>query len=401
MKLVQINNVCGIGSTGKICVGISRILNAQGAENYILYSSGTTEYPQAIKCTEKFPKLQALRSRILGNYGFNSLQTTKQIIVELERIQPDIVHLHNLHAHNCNMEMLMDYFKEKKTKLIWTFHDCWAFTAYCPHFVMAKCEKWKTGCCNCIQAKSFSWFIDRSAWLYNKKKEVFSGLDLTIVTPSKWLASLLKESFFRNYPVKVIHNGIDTDIFQPRTSAFRKKHHITEEKFIILGVAIQWVPRKGADVFIRLAKRLDPEKFQIVLVGTDNQVDKLLPENVISIHRTSNQAELAEIYSAADLFVNPTREEVLGLVNIEALACGTPVITFRTGGSPECIDEHTGMIVDCDDEEALYRAILKIETERPFSAEACRIRAQQFSEKEKYIEYYKLYAQATNANLQK
>ena len=259
---------------------------------------------------------------------------------------------------------------------------------------MAKCNKWKTECHDCIQAKSFSWFVDRSTWLYNKKKEVFSDLDLTITTPSQWLADLVKESFLRNYPVEVIHNGIDTNAFYPRASTFREDHHIPQDKCILLGVAIQWVPRKGADVFIRLAEKLDMEKFQIVLVGTDDKVDRTLPENIISIHRTANQAELAEIYSAADLFVNPTREEVLGLVNLEALACGTPVITFRTGGSPETIDEKTGMVVDCDDEEALYQAILKIAAERPFSQEDCVARAQQFSEKDKYMEYYRIYEEA-------
>lgn len=394
MKLVQINNVCGIGSTGKICVGISRILNAQGAENYILYSSGTTEYPQAIKCTEKFPKLQALRSRILGNYGFNSLQTTKQIIVELERIQPDIVHLHNLHAHNCNMEMLMDYFRKNRTKLFWTFHDCWAFTAYCPHFVMAQCNKWKAGCNNCIQARSFSWFFDRSSWLYGKKKRSIRDLDLTIITPSQWLADLVRESFFEQYPVNVIYSGIDTTIFKPRTSDFRKKYHIPENKFMILGVATEWVPRKGADVFVRLTERLDCDKFQIVMVGTDEHIEQLLPPSVISIYHTADQIELAEIYSAADLFVNPTREEVLGLVNLESLACGTPVITYRTGGSPECVDKNTGIVVECDDEDALYQAILEIEAGRTFLPEACRDRALCFSEEEKYAQYYSLYEQA-------
>ncbi|MEE1328141.1 MAG: glycosyltransferase [Oscillospiraceae bacterium] len=391
MKLVQINTVCGSGSTGKICVGISRILNAEGIENQILYSVGNTAYPQGIKCTEPIPRLQAVRSRLLGNYGFNSHITTKRIIEELDRMQPDVVHLHNLHGHNCNLEILMNYFRTKKIRLIWTFHDCWAFTAYCPHFIMAKCDKWKTGCHHCVQTRTFSWFMDRSKWLYQKKKNACENLDLTIVTPSKWLADLVNESFLKDYPVKVINNGVDLEIFRPRPSNFREQYNIPEDRFILLGVATKWVPRKGADVLVRLAERLEAEKFQLVLVGTDENMDAQLPDNVISIHHTENQEQLAEIYSAADLFVNPTREEVLGLVNIESLACGTPVVTFRTGGSPECIDEKTGTVVDCDDEETLYREILRIAAERPFSAQNCVERAATFEEKRKYKEYLGLY----------
>lgn len=391
MKVVQINAVCGFGSTGKICVGISRILSSQGIENYILYCTGSTDYPNGVKCAEPLPKLQALRSRVLGNYGFNSRRTTRILIRELERIGPDVVHLHNLHGHNCDLELLMDYFREKKTKLVWTFHDCWAFTAYCPHFVMAGCEKWRTGCHHCSQRRTFSWFFDRSRWLYEKKKRAFSGLDMTIATPSEWLAGLVKESFLKEYPVVVVNNGIDLDVFKPTPSDFRQKYGISQDQFLLLGVAIQWVPRKGADVFMRLARRLDPERFKIVLVGTDDAIDKQLPENIISIHRTANQTELAEIYTAADLFVNPTREDTFPTVNMESIACGTPVLTFHTGGSPEIIDGKTGAAVDCDDEEALYRSIIRIEADRPFAREDCRAHALFYDENRKFREYAQLY----------
>lgn len=390
MKVVQVNSVCGSGSTGKICVGISQVLSRNGIENYILYTTGSSEYPYAIKCAGRFQKLQALRSRILGNYGFNSREATKILISKLEQIKPDVVHLHNLHGHNCNLRILMDYFRRHNTKLIWTFHDCWTFTAYCPHFVMASCDKWKSGCHHCAQRKTFSWFLDRSTWLYKEKKAAFSELNLTIVTPSQWLANLVKESFLKDYPVQVINNGIDLDVFRPNAAGFRAKYHISEDKYILLGVAVKWVPRKGADVFIRLAQRLDPEKFQIVLVGTDDTVDKQLPSNIISIHRTANQSELAEIYSAADLFVNPTREDTFPTVNMESLACGTPVLTFRTGGSPEMLDNTTGRVVTCNDEERLYQAILSI-ADHPFDRDACLKKAAGFDQKDRYDEYVDLY----------
>ena len=391
MKVVQINAVCGFGSTGKICVGISKVLCSQGIENYILYNSGCSDRPLGIKCAEPLPKVQALRSRILGNYGFNSRISTKKLIRELQRIAPDVVHLHNLHGHNCDLEMLMAYFRETKTKLVWTFHDCWAFTAYCPHFVMAGCEKWKTGCHHCSQRRTFSWFFDRSSWLFEKKKRAFSGLDMTIVTPSEWLAGLVKESFLKEYPVVVVNNGIDLNVFKPTPSDFRQNHGIREDQVLLLGVAIGWHPRKGADVFMRLARRLDPDRFRIVMVGTDDQIDRQLPENIISIHRTANQAELAQIYTAADLFVNPTREDTFPTVNMESLACGTPVLTYRTGGSPEILDDKTGMVVDCDDEEALYDAIMRIGHEQPFSWTDCRSRGLSYDENRKFREYSALY----------
>lgn len=396
MRIVQINTTCGVGSTGKICVGISQVLSAESIENYVIYSARSNGYGLGIGCsTKKYISFQSLKSRIFGNYGFNSKRATGKIINELERIKPDIVHLHNIHGHDCDLEMLFTYFKERKTKLIWTFHDCWAFTGYCSHFVMMKCNKWISGCNDCVQMNSFSFFFDRSSYLYEKKKQLFTGLDLTIVTPSQWLADLVKQSFLKDYPVKVINNGIDLSIFKPSESEFRKKYAL-ENKKVILGVSFGWNSRKGIDVFVDLAGRL-PDEYIIVLVGTDAKVDKKLPENIISIHRTQNQRELAEIYSASDVFVNPTREENYPTVNMESIACGTPVITFRTGGSPEILDENCGSVVDCDDVDALEREIICICTKKPYSNEACIKKAQEFDQNERFKEYLELYERVNSA----
>ena len=395
MKIVQINSVCGSGSTGKICIAISEMLTKENVENYILHTSGRADYPKGIRyMSNSEVKWQAAKAKLTGLYGFQSKAATKRLLAELDRITPDIVHLHNLHSHNVHLGDLLTYLKKKKIKIFWTFHDCWTFTAYCPYYDIAKCSRWKTeGCHDCPQREKYSWFFDRSRKLFEAKKQLLSDLEMTIITPSQWLADQVKMSFLMNNAIKVINNGIDLNVFAPRESDFRKKYGL-DSKYILLGVAFGWGRRKGLDVFIRLAERLDPEKYQIVLVGTDDKVDKLLPNNVISIHRTTNQKELAEIYSAADLFVNPTREENYPTVNMEALACGTPVVTFRTGGSPECLDENTGVVVDCDDEEALYHAILRIEEEKPFAVENCVMRAQGFAENEKFAEYCKLYNQA-------
>lgn len=389
MKVVQINATCGIGSTGKICVGISQLLTAADIENYILCSRNNG-YPLGIPCaSDSYIKFQALKSKLMGNYGFHSRQATQKMIAELERIQPDIVHLHNIHGHDCDLEMLFTWFRQNRTTLIWTFHDCWAFTAYCPHFTMAKCDKWKVGCKQCVQHRCYSWFFDRSRSLFEKKKELFSGLDMTIVTPSQWLANLVKQSFLRVYPVRVIHNGIALDVFKPVFSNFRSTYCL-ESKKIALGVSFGWDARKGLDVFIELSKRL-PANYQIVLVGTDANVDKLLPKNILSIHRTQNQQELAEIYTAADVFVNPTREENYPTVNMEALACGTPVLTFRTGGSPEMLDESCGAVVACDDVDALEKEILRICTDTPYEKTACLNKSREFDQNERFKKYLKLY----------
>ncbi len=390
MKIVQINATCGVGSTGKICVDISQMLSEKNIENYILYSSKSNGYQLGIKCSDdKYIKFQALKSRILGNYGFNSKKATEKMINELERIKPDIVHLHNIHGHDCNLEMLFKYFKEHKTKLVWTFHDCWGFTGYCTYFTMLKCDKWQNQCADCIQREKFSWFFDKSSNLFKKKKQLFAGLDMTIVTPSQWLSDMVGQSFLKEYSIQVIYNGIDLAIFKPTSSEFRKKYGL-ENKKIVLGVSIGWEKRKGLDMFARLSKRL-PDDYQVVLVGTNQKIDQMLPKNIISIHRTQNQQELAEIYSVSDVFVNPTRDEVFGLVNVEALACGTPGITFNSGGSPECYDDMCGTVVECDDIDSLEKEIIRICSQKPYSKEACIKKSKEFDKNERYKEYLELY----------
>lgn len=391
MKVVQINSTCGVGSTGKICVSISKLLSDENVENYILYTSGTSGYPLGIKCSGTvYKKIQALKSRVLGNYGFNSGKATKKIIAELKHVEPDIVHLHNIHGHDCNLEMLFKYLKGSNVKVIWTFHDCWAFTAYCTYFDEVYCEKWKIECKKCPQRKKYSWLFDRSTELFKKKKNLFSGIDMTIITPSKWLADKIKESFLAEYEVKIINNGIDLSFFNLTESKYKEKNKM-EDKKMVLGVSFEWEKRKGLDVFIELSKRL-PENYQIVLVGTNETIDELLPDNIISVHRTQNQKELAEIYTAADVFVNPTREENYPTVNMEAIACGTPVVTFRTGGSPEIIGENCGAVVEKNDIDAMEKEIIRICEEKPYSPQICAEYAKRFDKDicfKKYLELYR------------
>ena len=380
MKVVQINATCGAGSTGAICVAVSRLLTEQGIENYILYSSGKSEYPLGIKYMDDADaKVQALRARIFGNYGFNSQKATKRLIAELERIEPDVVHLHNLHGHNCDLTMLF-----------WTFHDCWSFTAYCPHFSMIGCDRWKTGCHDCPQYRKMSWFFDRSSTLYQRKKELFSGLDLTVVTPSQWLADLVSQSFFAGYSIKVITNGIDLRVFKPTVGDFRQKYGL-EDKHIVLGVACAWDRRKGLDVFLDLHDRLDASKYSIVLVGTNDAVDKQLPPDIVSVHRTENRRALAEIYTAADVFVNPTREENYPTVEMEALACGVPVLAFNTGGCPEIIDDSCGMVIEYNSVNEMQKAIQIVCESHPFPRATCEKWGKRFSAEDRFADYVSLY----------
>ena len=379
-----------MGSTGKICVAVSELLTQREVDNTIFYTLGESKYPKGVKYSNLcYTKCQALFSRVFGNYGFNSRLITRRLIRQLKKLSPDIVHLHNLHAHNLHLDMLFRYLKENQIKVFWTFHDCWAFTAYCPYFDAVNCDKWKTACQNCPQRKQYSWFFDRSTSLFERKKAMLEGLDLTVITPSSWLAELVKQSVFKEFPLEVIHNGINLSIFQPCESNFREQYAL-ENKFVLLGVANGWDKRKGLDVFVRLAEELD-ERFKIVLVGVSESLKRSLPEKILALTKTKTQRELAEIYSMADLFVNPTVEDNYPTVNMEALACGTPVLTYATGGSGEIPDESCGLSIPIGDEMLLKEAILTIREKRPFTKEACLKRATFFNEQDRFAEVLSLY----------
>lgn len=395
MKVLQINTVYKYGSTGKIVGDLQALCHANGIECVCAHrydegkgGSDTLSVSSWLDChvhnrLSRYTALQGCFSRI----------KTAAFLRKVRRLSPDVIHLHNLHGSYINLPLLFSFLKKRDIPVIWTLHDCWAFTGGCPHFTMDHCDQWRNVCCPCPRSVELPLPFRRDRkWMLSKKKDWFTGItNMTLVTPSVWLSQLVAQSFLREYPSVVIPNGVDLDIFKPTPSDFREKHHIPAEKKILLGVAFGWGPRKGLDVFVSLAERLAHEQYQIVLVGTDERIDAQLPSSIISIHRTNNQQELAAIYTAADLFVNPTREEMFGLVNVEANACGTPVLTFRTGGCPECIDETSGSIVPCDDIASLEAEIIRICETIPFSAENCIRKAQTFNKFEKYEEYLKLY----------
>lgn len=395
MRIVEINSMDD-GSTGKIILQIANIARIENNNIWCCYPRNRDNSKlkdNTILIGGMFGKrLHARLSEFTGFNGCFSYFSTKKLIRQLIYIQPDVIHLHNLHGWYINLPLLFKYIKHTNRKVIWTLHDCWAFTGHCPHFTMEKCDKWQTGCFKCPRYRDYPQsFFDNSKKMWKLKKKWFTGVkNLTIVTPSEWLAGLVKQSFLKEYPVKVIHNGIDLNIFKPTESNFRERYSMGK-KFIVLGVAFGWGVRKGLDVFIELSKRLDNEKYQIVLVGTDGTVDKQLPKNIVSIHRTQNQTELAEIYTAADVFANPTREENYPTVNMESIACGTPVVTFRTGGSPEILTEKTGSVVDYNDVNAMNSEIIRICETKPYSEKDCLEVAKNFDMKDKFKEYVELY----------
>ena len=264
----------------------------------------------------------------------------KELIKQIRDYAPDIIHLHNLHGCYINVDVLFRFLKIYGKPVVWTLHDCWPFTGHCAHFAVAGCEKWKTGCYDCPQRKSYpvALLLDQSKRNYLAKKKLFTQLgDLTIVTPSHWLAELVQQSFLNKCRIEVIHNGIDTKVFKPSATEFRKKHGL-ENKRIVLGVASSWDARKGFDDFLSLAEMLG-SAVQMVMVGLSQEQCLALPDNILGITRTDSTKELAELYSSADVFVNLTYEDTYPTVNLEAQACGTPVITYRTGGSVESVPE--------------------------------------------------------------
>lgn len=393
MRVLQINSVCGYGSTGRIAIDIYKILEEKGHECLIAFGRGSApEGLNTLRIGTKFDiYMHAAKTRLLDRHGFGSTKATGEFIKKIKEYNPDVIHLHNIHGYYINMELLFDYLKEANKPVVWTLHDCWAFTGHCAHFDYIGCEKWKTGCLRCPQKKSYPASIikDNSKNNYESKKKLFTGVrNMTIVTPSNWLAGLVKESFLKEYNIKVINNGIDLNTFKPAESDFRRKMNLNE-KFIILGVANVWNEWKGLEYFIELSKLIDSDS-RIVLVGLNGRQIKNLPQNAIGIKRTNNAEELAKIYTAADVYVNPTLEDNFPTTNLEALACGTPVITYNTGGSIECVDESCGIVVEKEHIGDLARAIDKIRL-NSVDRIYCTGKAKEFDKNVKFNSYMGLY----------
>ena len=364
MKYLFINSVAGFGSTGRIAADKCRELTAQGHTCVLAYGrdKANCDDVETIAIGSRWDyRLHGLESRILDDQGFGSRGATRAFLNWVAEYDPDVIWLHNIHGYYLNMEQLFSYLRTCGKKIYWTLHDCWSFTGHCAYFDFAGCDKWKTGCHHCPQKKTYpaSLVLDNSRKNWEKKRALFTGIpNLTLITPSRWLAELAKESYLGEYPVEVVYNTINREIFKSTPSSFRETHRLQEKK-ILLGVASVWEERKGLRDFVTLADMLPPE-YKIVLVGLSEAQRKTLPDAILVLPRTNSARELAEIYTAADVFVNPTYEENYPTVNLEARACGTRVVCYNAGGSGETLGPGD-TLVPKGDVKALLAAVTQEE----------------------------------------
>lgn len=417
-KLLQINPVLRTStSTGRIMKEIGELAMANGWESYVAYSKGRDGLPGSTSIpvpvgNKASVVWHGLQTRILDLHGLGSVLATKRFIEDIRRIGPDIIHIHNIHGYFLNYRILFDFLSHSGIQVIWTVHDCWLYTGHCYHYMYAGCDRWKTGCGHCPQRGKFprSLFADRSARNFRDKRDAFCSMPedrLTIVPVSDWMRSEMSESFLKDYRFQVIHNGIDTDVFspQPALESEVRRCYGLGDRHVILGIASIWSEEKGLNDFVEMAARLDSDEV-IVLVGMDRkQLDDVLSrygrtvlgDRMVAVKRTADVHQLAGLYSTADVLVNPTWQDNYPTVNLEAISCGTPVVTYRTGGSIEAVAGDTGFVVEQGDIEGLVDAVRRVETlGKAHFMDACRSRAvKEFRKEDRYAEYIELYERLT------
>jgi len=395
-KLVQINATCNWGSTGRIAEQIGLLAKRSGWNCYIVHGAryvNNSDLNAIPVGTKKDDFLHALKSKLLGGHGLGSKCATKRLVKKLREIKPDIVHLHNIHGYYINYLILFKYLSEADIPVVWTLHDCWSMTGHCTHFDKIGCERWKTGCYSCPQkeAQYGTILINNCKRNWVLKKRCFSSIrNLTMVPVSKWMEKIVEQSYLKNAKIHIINNGIDLNVFHPVKTDLRKRLRISEDKTVILGIASDWDEEKGLTELIKLSSN---PAYQVILIGFTSEQAKNIPSDMIAIQHTSNQQELVEYYSIADMLVNPTYNDTFPTVNIESLACGTPVVTYRTGGSPEIISLETGIVVNRGDYDALVEAIVTCCINgKEYYSDACIERAtKNFNKDERFKDYILLY----------
>lgn len=391
-KLLQINVTANWGSTGKIAEQIGLCVMAHGWESYIAYGRMMNpSQSKLIKIGTQWDVYEHyVENLLLDNEGLASRKATKAFLRQIDKIQPDVVHLHNIHDHYLNYKLLFSYLAEKQIPVVWTQHDQWATTGHC-HYNLCGCERWKTECHDCPLSKWYA--LDHSRRNHRLKQKLLAKLpSLTIVPVSDWLGNNISQSHLKERDIRVIHNGIDIHTFSPQPTNAFERYGIDKQKKIILGVAAVWDARKGLEDFYELAKRLPSDEFAIVIVGQLTEEAKNIDNGcqMVFVNRTQNALELAQLYSSASVFVNPTYQDNYPTTNLEAMACGTPVVTYKTGGSPESVDVHTGMVVEQGDIAGLVKAIHQLSSGD--YAEACRGKAErEFDNTQCFNPYISLY----------
>lgn len=396
-KILQVCVDGNMGSTGRIAETIGKLAISHGWESYIAH--GRFKRPSEshiIQIGSRFDVfMHGIQTRLFDRNGLGSRQATLKFVERIKAIRPDLIHLHHLHGYYINIKILFNYLAQESIPVVWTFHDCWSITGHCTHFDFVGCEKWKSECNNCPQIKEYpaSIFVDRSKKNFYLKKTLFTSVkNLTIVSVSNWLNNIVGVSFLEHKSRLVIYNGIDIDLFSPKSDKSIRLKYQLENKFMIFGVARPWNKRKGLNDFIALSKKIKGDTI-IVLVGlNDNQINTL-PKNIIGLPGTENQSELSNFYDSADLYMNLSVQETFGLTTAEALACGTPAVVYNATACPEIIDEYTGIVVRKNDINGLLDSIETIKKNGKASYSiACRERAVKlFNKNDRFMEYISLY----------
>ncbi|WP_254178280.1 glycosyltransferase [Phocaeicola vulgatus] len=406
-RLVQINPVVRVNtSTGRIMQEIGELAMQNGWESYLAYSYGrdgikpckSKLLPVGNRCSVAWHGVQ---TRLFDRHGLASGSATRTLVKRIEVLQPDVIHIHNIHGYFLNYKVLFDFLANCDIPVVWTIHDCWLYTGHCYYYSYVGCDRWKSGCHDCPQRREFpaSWLFDRSRQNYRDKRAAFTSISpdrLTLVPVSEWIKGEMQQSFFSGYHFQVIHNGIDTNVFRGYDTSEIRMRYGLGDRHVLLGVASIWSREKGLDDFIKLSTLLREDEV-IVLVGIKPEDKKRLPFNVVAVSRTENVHQLAELYSAAEAFVNPTWQDNYPTVNLEALACGTPVVTYRTGGSVEAVTDDTGFIVEQGDVEGLLDAFrIIVQHGKAYYEKRCREYAlAHFRKEECYKDYLRLYDKLT------
>ena len=398
-KLLQIDSCLGVLSTGRISEGIARVAMSQGWDCYIAhgarYLGKSIQHSYQIE-TRTGEYLHYAKSFFFDAHGLGSTSATKKLVEYIKEVKPDIIQMHCIHGYYLNYKVLFEYLAEAGIPVVWTQHDCWGFTGHCSYFGFAKCEKWKEECHDCPLLKIYpKALIDKSRRNFQLKKRLFTSVNnMTVVSVSKWLDSIVAQSFLRDFPHRVIYNGIDTDVFRPYKDNVRDKYGIKKEHYLI-AVSSSWSEQKGLSDYFKLSGIL-PENYCIVMVGVDEETRKNMPEGIVSIPRTDNKQEMAILYSDADFVLSLSHSETFGLTAVEGMACGTPAIVYDNTAQPEIVTSEVGYVVPMESLDSILE-ILKInhdlsDEERANRAVICERKAREkFKDQEQYKKYVGVY----------
>jgi glycosyltransferase involved in cell wall biosynthesis len=401
-KLLQINSVANSGSTGRIAEQIGSKAIENNWRSFIAYGRyANPSSSELIKIGSKKDFYgHVFKSFVLAEHGLGSEDATLQLIEKIEEIQPDIIHLHNIHGYYINYKELFEYLKIFNGHIFWTLHDCWSFTGHCSYFSDVNCTKWINGCNTCPKINSYpkSLILDTSEAMYLSKKLQFCNIDnLHIITVSDWLKNLVSQSFLNKHVITTIYNGVDLAIFKPKVkSIIFLERYILHDKFIMLTAATTWTKSKGYEDYLQLSALLQEDEI-IIMIGLDDDKIKKLPSNIIGIRKTESQLELSDWYNMADLVLNLSYQETFGMTSAEGFSCGKPSIVYNATASPELVTRNElGYIVEPGQIKDVYKAILEVKKNgADFYSITCRNIAEEKYDKDKqfqkYVDLYKKY----------